>query len=188
MKKNWPLFLILGLPLALMTLSYSLYSLDETKTLDVSGALGTKKVGDLITPALPLDALGLVNQDEALVSLLNTETPWTLLVVGQNNAQDALKANLFESQQMHVALGRDAHKLQRVVIEQGDTQYADLPERIRSIKRLQANPQEKEGVQLLQDNDYLLVDARGWVMMAYPTGTSEKAMMADIRHLFKYAR
>ncbi|MCY4043649.1 MAG: hypothetical protein OXE99_01065 [Cellvibrionales bacterium] len=180
-QKFIPLIIILGLPLVLMGLSYGLIYLYKHQSLNIPELVGTQTVGQLVTPPIKVEKLNLVSADDQPFSNRDKTAPWTLLVLPTS------PDNVIQSRQMHIALGKHMPKLNRVyATEHALTSHAleqfknDHP-KLRFASGLQADP-------LFNTNDYLLIDPRGWVMMTYAKGTDEKAMMDDLKHLFKYAQ
>ncbi len=191
-KQQWPLLIIIGAPLFLMGLSYSLFFLNHTKSIDVVNMLGTKTSGQLLVPTIPLKKLKLTNQKGLPFKHIQLNKTWTLLVLAKNKCPTCTQ-NLIESRQMHVALGKHANKLSRLqlFIDQPLSQEAIKTANESHPKLRLANADSHAFNELpkqIRDSDYLLVDAKGWIMMTYPTGTNEKAMMSDFKHLFKYAQ
>lgn len=180
-KNIIPLVIILGLPLLLMGLSYSLIYLYKNQALDIPELVGTQTVGQLIAPPLKIEKLNLLTEQHQPFTNADKTAPWTLLVLSTS------EKNLVQSRQMHIALGKHTPKLNRVFVTQQNlsqsqqqTLTADHPKLRLAFNQI-TDP-------LFAQNDYLLIDPRGWVMMSYAKGTDEKAMMDDLKHLFKYAQ
>ena len=181
-KKNIiPLVIIIGLPLLLMGLSYSLIYLYKNQALDIPELVGTQTVGQLIAPPLKIEKLSLLNKQQHLFTNANKTAPWTLLVLPTS------EKNLVQSRQMHIALGKHTHKLNRVFIAHDNLSESQQQALKSDHPKLRLAFSQNSDL-LLSQNDYLLIDPRGWVMMYYAKGTDEKAMMDDLKHLFKYAQ
>ncbi|NRB37867.1 MAG: hypothetical protein HRU20_05275 [Pseudomonadales bacterium] len=193
------LMLIMGLPLILMLLSYTLIYLIEDKKLDLVSVLGTKTIGILVKPLKPIVALHLSGENGLPFDFSQQSHKWTLLVLNSPSCGERCANNLIQSRQMHIAMGKEQSKMRRYQL------YLDAQLEPSQLARMkEENPQVvtvysqlKTLKNLLADQDiadwndiaYLLVDKRGWIMMFYNEAANERDIMKkDLHHLFKYAQ
>ncbi|CAA0081003.1 Uncharacterised protein [BD1-7 clade bacterium] len=197
-KKNQNMImLIIGMPIILILLSYTLMHMVKTGKLDLVGMLGTQTVGQLMDPVQPIADLSLTRTDGQPFVYDDEKPMFSLLVLDSPSCGKRCADNLHLSRQMHIALGKLQGKLRRYHVyldgtlstSQLESLKKDYPHLL-NLYGSSANVEKVIANQSLElDNlAYLLVDHRGWVMMAYPETIGEKHMMSDLKHLFKYAQ
>lgn len=180
---TWTLALVWGLPLSLMLLAWLMY---ET---GVGLPRSTHNHGILLEPpfgvadALPLHSRG-----------------WTLLLPVSGACTESCRQRLYRTRQVHVALGREAWRLQRLhwavtdAPEDEDLEFLqrehpgvrahrqDLPPAWETHFR---STEEAAG----QWSDYFyLADPQGYLIMAYKNSDSGKGLLEDLRFLLRVSR
>ncbi len=196
-KSRWLILLIIGLPLLLILVSYTLMYLVRSEQLDLVDLLGTKTVGHLMQPVTPLSAFNLTTPDGDVFQYEAEKPQFTLFILQPSGCGQRCQDNLHLSRQMHIALGKKQGQLRRYHLlldgvwsdAQLDALHAEYPHLTNLYGDQQALERLLASQQLpLDETAYLLVDRRGWIMMAYDESISEKSMMTDLKHLFKYAQ
>lgn len=193
------LMIIIGMPLFLIVLSYSLIYLVEGKEFDVVNWLGSKTFGTLIQPLKPVAELDLVDVNGEAFDYLSQKPKWTLLVLNDDLCGQRCEENLLQSRQMHIALGKKQNAMRRYQLYlDGRIEHYALQDLNAEHKKLTTVYTSKEKLQALLDDQnmpnwdeiaYLLLDPRGWIMMYYSEDKSERLIMRkDLLHLFKYAQ
>ncbi len=193
------LLLIMGLPLALMLLSYTLMYLVDNKNIDLVSLLGSKTIGSLIKPLKPIGDLPITDAKGQRFVYASQPHKWTLLVLNSPRCGQRCEQNLMQSRQMHIALGKEQSKLRRYQLyldgRLSDAQLNRDNQEQHHMQTLYAASSDLKS--LLADQSiadwnqvaYILVDKRGWLMMVYDEDVNERDIMKkDLHHLFKYAQ
>lgn len=199
-KKNQQvLIIIMGVPLFLIILSYTLIYLVDGKKLDLVSLLGSETVGTLIQPLKPVSELMLINEYGEAFDYLSEKPKWTLLVLNDELCGQRCEDNLLQSRQMHIALGKKQHAMRRYQLyRDGRIESYQLAELKKDHDGLITVYTTTERLNLLLADQklpnwnqiaYLLLDPRGWIMMYYSEDKPERQIMRrDLLHLFKYAQ
>ena len=111
------LILIAGIPLSMMLGATALWWAVEQGHVDVLGSVGTANHGKLIDP--PRSVTDVVFQHEGVAETLWQDLPakWRLLVVQRGENCDAIcQQQLYQTRQIHLALGKDFNRVGRVVL------------------------------------------------------------------------
>ena len=110
------LILIAGIPLSMMLGATALWWAVEQGHVDVLGSVGTANHGELIDP--PRSVADVVFQHEGVAETLWQDLPakWRLLVVQRGERCDAIcQQQLYQTRQIHLALGKNFNRVGRVV-------------------------------------------------------------------------
>ena len=111
------LILIAGIPVSMMLGATALWWAVEQGHVDVLGSVGTANHGELIDP--PRSVSDVVFQHEGVAETLWQDLPakWRLLVVQRGDVCDAIcQKQLYQTRQIHLALGKDFNRVGRVVL------------------------------------------------------------------------
>jgi len=182
----WLVVLIVALPIMLASYFYMHGSFQGS---------AHKKHGTLLTPPILVSEL-----------LLKTSQPqrqpakphWTLIYFQQSPCQRQCEKRLYSLRQIHIALGKDSSRLQRVF-------YAtQLPLKLQrkkldgmgfhivqgsndSIQQLNArlSPAQRHTLTTLSDGTVILVDPHGYFVLFYSKNFKPKDILSDLRHLLK---
>ena len=141
--------------------------------------------GKLIVPPLEFALLG-ADTEEIL------EGKWALLVMGGNQCSESCKQQLYYIRQTHIALGKNADRLQRMYIstqgELGSSFEALRSEQYPHLKVLlldEGNVAAVFGKDWQQEQQIYLVDPLGNIMMVYTAETLGQPMLKDLKLLLK---
>ena len=142
------------------------------------GPKGTTNQGELIVPAVP---------GEMISSELVALQSWVLLQpVAMECDQDCVQM-LYLSRQVVAGLGKEAHRVKRVVImpaRVSDMFSALLKSDHPDVRLIEADPQlldQKNAVRPV----LFLMDPKGNVLMYYSLDKAGKPMLKDLKHLLK---
>jgi len=155
---------------------------------------GTNK-GKLIVPARPLPAVILIRPDGSSTDAQLLRGKWTMLFIGDGRCDERCRKVLYLTRQSRLALNKDMDRLQRVFLVTGDccdhaylaSEHPDL------VVALLDGP---AGASLLAQfpaydqptgasGRIFLVDPLGNLMMSYPPGAPDKALLADLEKLLR---
>lgn len=154
-----------------------------------------KNNGDLIYPVRPLENVRLQDVKGRDVVIDNFLGQWSIVQFADNPCIEDCMRNIYKMRQIRLATGKDAYRIQRVVISKPGTDLskllADNPGTESFILTEESNPL------LSQFPDYVendiasisgriyIVDPLGNLMMQYPDNTEASAVLKDLRQLLR---
>lgn len=156
---------------------------------------GGTNQGEIIDPARPLPAVSLEKPDGTQTGEQFLRGKWTLLYVGNGACGPECRKALFLTRQSRIALNKDMDRLQRVFLvtqrccdskylaaEHPDLLVArlDSPAGARLIHEFPAYPDAPGAAGRIY-----LVDPLGNLMMSYPRGGPDKALLTDLKKLLR---
>jgi hypothetical protein len=202
------LILIAGIPLSMMLGATALWWAVERGHVDVLGSVGTANHGELIDP--PRSLSNVVFQHEGVAETLWRDLPakWRLLVVQRGENCDAIcQQQLYQTRQIHLALGKDFNRVGRVVLSdtapktvtvipevgQGGS-AASLPDWLAQehigMTALTVPPEKLSTLVpevLVAPTQWYVVDPAGWIMMRVSDDLYYKDVISDLRFLLKHS-
>lgn len=154
-----------------------------------------KNQGELIHPARPLEGLSLAGENAEKIDLNHFLGKWTMIqFIGDQCVEDC-KKNVYLMRQIYVALGKDAHRVQRVLITQEPDVVAPYLADNPGIQVFSLTSESNLLLNLIPDynhsdiasisNRLYIVDPLGNLMMRYPYQTDASGVLKDLRHLLK---
>ena len=202
------LILIAGIPLSMMFGATALWWAVEQGHVDVLGSVGTANHGELIDP--PRSVKDVVFQHEGVAETLWQDLPakWRLLVVQRGKNCDAIcQQQLYQTRQIHLALGKDFNRVGRVVLsdtapktvtvtpetEQGDAGVSLsewLAQEHVGMTALTVPPERLSALApevLASPAQWYVVDPAGWIMMRVSDDLYYKDVISDLRFLLKHS-
>ena len=207
-KNRMVLLLIAGIPVTVILVATWLWYFVVNGDLDLVGMLGTANRGTLIQPPRQLDERELKDESGLSFKYADLEPRWTMLVPGAGaHCDEACEHSLYVTRQIHVAMGKDFTRLQRMYISETRVESTELAVQELSDHRpappefAQYLADEHQGLKTLTLNsgDYgplfgehgvdpstwYLVDPQGWIMMFYNGEVPYKDVIADLKFLLK---
>lgn len=181
------LFLIIGMLIAVIATSTALYWAATSGRVDLPGMLGTKNHGDLITPPRPISDMPLRGVDGQSFDFAKQKPHWTLIVPVASHCDAACERTLYLTRQIHVALGKNAGRVQRYFVSKDgapDAAFAQLLTQHTGAQVLLAEAAAFDkffGGQLA--HAYFVVDPAGWLMMGYRADHDYPGVLADLKFL-----
>lgn len=207
-KNRMVLLLIAGVPVTVILGATWLWYFVVRGDLDLVGALGTANRGTLVQPPRQIDDASLSDQRGLPLHYRDLQPKWTMLVADAGGDCDSdCESKLYLTRQIHVALGKEFNRVQRVYIS--DTAADDTTLAVTALSDDHPAPssfaeylaREQRGVQTLvtetadiqalfpenrlDPSTWYLVDPAGWIMMSYNRDTSYKDVIADLKFLLK---
>ena len=179
----------------------------ERGHVDVLGSVGTANHGELIDP--PRSVTDVVFQHEGVAETLWQDLPakWRLLMVQRGENCDAIcQQQLYQTRQIHLALGKNFNRVGRVILsdtapkavtvtpEAADGVGAGLSDWLSrehvGITALTV-PSEKLSTlapeALESPAQWYVVDPAGWIMMRVSDDLYYKDVISDLRFLLKHS-
>jgi len=176
---------ILMLPITLMILATWMY---------YSGAwLPTGRInnGALIMPPVNLNTMGVRDEGGNLLNAEALDGEWGMLVLAGSDCTESCANALYLSRQVHIALGRNATRMNRYLISDGlslsDEQQREHPG-LKILKADLAEVKKQLPESVMGDNPILLVDPLGNIMMHYGPDHTGKQMLKDLEKLLKASK
>ena len=202
------LLLIAGIPLSMMLAATALWWAVQNGYVDILGSVGTANHGELLNP--PRSVTDVVFQHEGVADTLWEDLPakWRLLVVQRGDVCGATcQQQLYQTRQIHLALGKDFNRVGRVVLGHvataSVTAPADLEDGAASLALLDWLGKEHVGVTPLtlpasqlnalvpesvdQPEHWYVVDPAGWIMMRISDDLYYRDVISDLRFLLKHS-
>ena len=202
------LILIAGIPLSMMLGATALWWAVEQGHVDVLGSVGTANHGKLIDP--PRSVTDVIFKYEGVAETLWQDLPakWRLLVVQRGENCDAnCQQQLYQTRQIHLALGKDFNRVGRVVLsDTAPTAVTLTPEAGQGVAGVSLSEwlaQEHVGMTALTVSSerlstlvpevlaspaqWYVVDPAGWIMMRVSDDLYYKDVISDLRFLLKHS-
>ena len=111
------LLLIAGLPVTMILAATWLWYFVERGDIDIVGALGTANSGEILSNPANIRSRSFTASDGSKTSLDALEPKWTFMVVNSGEICDATCSELlYLTRQIRIAIGRDFHRIQRVMM------------------------------------------------------------------------
>ena len=111
------LLLIAGLPVTMILAATWLWYFVERGDIDIVGALGTANSGEILSNPANILSRSFTAGDGSETSLDALEPKWTFMVVNSGEICDATCSELlYLTRQIRIAIGRDFHRIQRVMM------------------------------------------------------------------------
>jgi hypothetical protein len=202
------LLLIGGIPLIVILAASWLWFFVARGDLDLVGVLGTANRGTLVQPPRQLDDQALRDESGARVTIADMEPRWTMVVPVAGGSCDAsCERTLYVTRQIHVAMGKEFNRLQRLYIS--DHAASDTQLQVENLSDDRPAPEgfaqylatEHNGLQALtlsataysalfpeqgiDEGTWYLMDPAGWIMMSYNDQVPYKDVIADLKFLLK---
>lgn len=196
-RSKWQLWLIVILTGGVLLGGFLIFPDSEEEKNRLLNVLGTSNRGVLLQPTVPITTL--VATDEGEPWLWSELKPkWRLVLPIVNGCDSACMEMLYLSRQVHVRLDKQAHRLQRILINLGAPLDEDTTELLRrehvylqvisADAHLFADMLAGTNAGWQPDSTMLfVVDQRGELMMWYTPKHSGEDMLADLQHLLKYS-
>jgi hypothetical protein len=172
-RGRWKLLLLLLVTLAPVIASYFTYYVIRPQ--------GENFYGQLISPQVELPDLEVLNSQGQTVNLRSLRGQWLLITVADAACDAACENKLYLSRQIHIGLGPEQDRLERVWLSLG---HQAAPERLakvlegatvlRTEDKAISSWLQPDSKQQLSDHFYL-VDPQGFWMMRFPPDPDLKA-------------
>ena len=208
------LLLIIGTPLSMMLAATLLWWAVTEGQFDIIGAVGTANHGELIVP--PKSVSQRTFSDDGDADLLWEDLPvkWHFLIVHRGGMCEAIcQEQLYQTRQIHIALGKDFNRVGRVILTDLPADAIAVTPAVETASAtVEAAPRfdatladwiaaEHEGVtpltlptaeieQLIPTppgpaGHWYVVDPAGWIMMQVANDLYYKDVISDLRFLLK---
>ena len=163
------------------------------------GELGDTSRGELIEPAVPLEAFALSDAEGETLDLETFRGVWTMLYVPAGACGETCERNLYHMRQVRLALNHRMTRVHRMVVPPTDAPLRDaLVAEHPGLVVAEGDAGARAGLvdqiaaaqadmPVVEDAIYL-VDPFGNLMMRFAPDLPPKSMLKDVKHLLKVSR
>lgn len=154
-----------------------------------------KNNGELIHPARPLETIVLQDLSGKKISRDAFLGLWTLVEIADKPCAEDCMKNVYKMRQIRLALGKDAYRVQRMVLSEEFTDMEkimhDNPGTLfyrlvaESKTMLERFPDYIDGNISPISNRVYVIDPQGNLMMRYPHDMNPSLVLKDLRQLLK---
>jgi len=158
----------------------------------------TSNKGVLVLPPQQLDDIEIFRKSAARFNFTMQESwAWSIVVPGDGECDAQCVQTLWFTRQLHALVGQKSHRVRRYYLnvgEQNSAAMADLMLREHpKLETLYTSRQQfdrllagiDEPLEPIKNNQYFLVDPKGFVMMYYTPEHTGKEVLRDLRFLLK---
>lgn len=199
-----PLLLIAGTPLIVVLAASWLWYFVLQGNLDLVSTLGTSNNGTLVTPPRQITPVRFTDDVGAAFAWQDLEPRWTMVIINRGAVcNNTCQQRLYLTRQLHIALGKEFNRVQRVLLTDNLPQAVSLasaPGQVTDELTDHLASQHQGLVPLVMDpsaiesyfpeiidsdDQWFLVDPAGWIMMRFDDNLDYKAVMSDLKFLLK---
>ncbi|MGI9311088.1 MAG: hypothetical protein ACR2P7_06105 [bacterium] len=119
---------------------------------------------------------------------------WSVLHAVSDSCGDACARALYNTRQTRLALGKDGNRVQRIVLgqraalERIGAEHPDAIQLLRSERGIERQLDPLRRAHGLGDDDALLIDPLGNIMMTIPATLDPALLLKDLKRLLKLSR
>lgn len=160
-----------------------------------SNAEGAASHGNLVIPPRHIDDVALTDPESG-GQPQRLYGRWNIIFLVSGKCDRACEDILYEMRQLRLAMGRDAGRLQRVLVVYGrrtpvlsDVQVKNYAGQllVRATDQMQTAFKLTDTEQPLGLRRIYIVDPRGNLMLSYPDGADPAGIIKDLKRLLKYS-
>ncbi len=162
---------------------------------------GTTNRGELVVPARPLTGFSLQELTGTPLGEDYLHGKWTLVYIGDSQCPEACREAVYYMRQVRLALGADAHRVQRLLVLTDASRIAALQPFLQGypgmavasaeqpalegfLKLFKVSGEKSDGVA----GRVYVVDPLGNLMMVYPPDAAPRGMLKDLQRLLKVSQ
>lgn len=181
------LWIMLGMVVGSMVLGSMMMPRNEAQRQQLLGVLGTTNQGTLISPAVDMSAL---------LPAFVEEAEWRVVVIAANGCQKVCQDMLQTTKAVHIRLGRDSQRIERILLTDGLDQQSTVDiEQQHPYLSIAPLPGVELSELLAATNAhwsldvprYLLVNPIGDAMLYYTADNQPSDLLEDLKHVLKYS-
>ena len=191
-KQKLSLIFILVLFISPFIVSYIMLDLGSGKTMD------TTNYGKFIKPKISTYdyQISIINARKQSHQFLEK---WTLIYLSENNCDRVCKNDMYLLKQIHIALGKDMNRVQRMWMFNGnqnqevsktlDQSLTHLNEKYPNLHLVSGmNLYKKLNENILGNAKIFLVDPLGNIILMYQSNFDGKKLFKDLKKLLKFSK
>lgn len=179
------ILLLFGGPFILAYVVFGLYQ---------GSSVSTTNYGELVSSNLHISDLKLVSLEHNVLEKDAMQGHWWIVIFAPKNCDKSCQDMLYYAKQSHVALGKEASRIKKLIVLPDDkstdtlkfVQTKDFYEVVALDKEQQANALYEK----IKDEQHpvYLIDPMGNVVMRYETSFIAAKFLKDIKHLLKHSK
>ncbi len=149
--------------------------------------------GTLIQPARPLDSFTVARDEADPYTRDDLRGHWTMLLAVGNRCGEDCQQRLYDTRQIHDALGEDRVRMRRVAVAREGRRTQGLKRLLERHPRLTVLEQGDDGALARQlpeaaAGTVFLIDPHANLMMRFDPEVSADGILDDLEHLLKVSR
>ena len=156
---------------------------------------GKTNHGNLVQPVVSLKDFEDHLSDSSPFTLDGLKHKWTIVHVASVTCGEDCQRSLYNTRQTRVAVGKDANRIQRILLLDDDTSADEIKENHVDMKiiTLQSSKLMEQLAPVVKSmnagpHDALIVDPLGNVMMVIPLELDPRLLLKDLKKLLKLSR
>ena len=160
--------------------------------------LGTTNHGTLLVPLKPVQELALTDPGGNPWQWDDYKPKWRLLLLSDNRCDGECGELLYTTRQVHIRLGKNSHRFERLLLATRGELDAGLEATIEEthpyLKVIQGDAAQISAWLADTSSPWqpgegkaIVVDPAGMAMMTYDTGHDGNGILEDLNHLLKYS-
>lgn len=194
----WQVGLMVAIIVATILLGFFMVPDSREERDQLLADLGTINHGRLLSPVRAVDPLELRRPDGTAWDSGQARPKWRVLIPVVGNCGDVCRELLFSTRQVHIRLGKNAHRLERLYVTTDagrsasaeasfseehpylEFLYTDREKLVAWLAETGISPEQSDG-------RVVLVDPRGDAMMVYGPDHDGGDLLEDLEHLLKFS-
>ena len=192
------LWLMAGMLTAVIVAGFLVFPKTQEERDALLAKLGTTNHGDFIQPTRDIAELPLLTLEGEQWRYDNQKIKWRYLIADDGRCQQACRDMLYLTRQVHIRVGKNSQRLERLYLLLGDELAPDVKAFLENEHHYLRIIKTSTGDynRWLSDSDIqwaegsaraLLVDQAGQAMMYYTPEHDGNGLLEDINHLLKYS-
>lgn len=172
---RWTLYAVFGVTIVpllfAMVMYFNLWGVPDGRT----------NFGQLLLPPNDLTQAQLVDQEQSEWSQLEADKRWLVVFLPNGQCTKACEETMHLLRQINVALGKEAHRVSRILVNQDGVVSEPLQQRYPALIQLQSLSAEA----FVAGEGIYIVDPLGNIMMHYNTDFVGKELLKDLKKLLR---
>jgi len=195
-KRNYTTLWVMILLFALPYMAATYFYLNQDAIV-----LPASNYGELVVPVRQISDVSLTTLNNERFSFSDVKGKWVLLTIGDSTCEQSCQENLYKIRQIRKAVGQERGRIERVFLLTNETGLGSFNEKLAGYAGMTvALAAEKTHADLLGDfavsatnnsgiiDGIYIIDPRGDLMMAYPSGADAQNILKDVRRLLKVSK
>ena len=156
---------------------------------------GKTNHGSLIQPVVSLNGFEDHLSDNSPFNLEELKQKWTIVHIASASCGEECQRSLYNTRQTRVAVGKDANRIQRILLLSDSISEDEMRENHADLKMISlqsSSLMNQLGAVIKSSNagphDALIIDPLGNVMMIVPLELDPRLLLKDLKKLLKLSR
>jgi cytochrome oxidase Cu insertion factor (SCO1/SenC/PrrC family) len=154
---------------------------------------GQSNHAPLISPIVQIQEFGNQSSEAKSIDVTTLKKKWTIAHIVDSGCDDSCKQSLYNTRQTRIAVGKDVHRIQRLLIIDGTEELFEQVG-LNHTDAIMVHPDqsgiEKQLERIIEAagagaNDAVLIDPLGNAMMIIPLDLDPRLLLKDMKKLLK---